>query len=82
MGVKWKWKRRRLFWFEPVLDGGAFVGAVVVEDEMDVEIRGHLLFQLVEVNELFAAVARQATADDLAIRILKAANRVVVPCRF
>jgi hypothetical protein len=69
VGVKWKWKTAASLWFEPVLNGGAFVGAVVVEDEMDVEIRRHLLFHLVEEpDQLFAAMARQATADDLAIQ--------------
>jgi len=32
---------------EPTLDGGAFVGAVVVENEMDIEFRRHFIFQLV-----------------------------------
>ena len=56
-------------WLEPVLDAGAFVGAAVIEDQMNVEIGRLLLFQLVEeLDELFAAMARQATADDLAIQ--------------
>src|SRR5579864_2732817 len=53
---------------EPALDLGALVSAVVVQNEMDVEFRRHLLFQLIEKpGELLAAMARQATADDLAV---------------
>src|SRR5580658_2394251 len=58
-----------LFGLEPALNLGALVGAVVVENEMDVEFRRHLFFQLIqESDELLAAMARQATADDLAIQ--------------
>src|ERR1017187_2130445 len=53
---------------EPTLHGGALVGAVVVENEVEVEFRGYLLFQwMEESDELFAAMARQATTDDLAV---------------
>ena len=54
---------------EPALDGGAFVRAVVVEDEMDIEIRRHFFLQLIEeLDELFAAMAGQTGTDDLAIQ--------------
>jgi hypothetical protein len=50
---------------EPCLDFGRFVGAVVVDDEMQVE----MLFDgaigaLQEADELLGTVARQAFADD------------------
>src|ERR1700720_3702831 len=55
--------------FEPPLDHGAFVRTVVVQNEMDVELRGHLLFELIEkLDELFTAMARQATANNLAVQ--------------
>ena len=45
--------------FEPALDGCAFVCAVVVENEMDVEFRRDLLFELIEkLDELFTPMAR------------------------
>ena len=54
---------------EPTLDRRALMSAVVVQNEMDVEFRGHLLFQLIEkLDELLTAMARQATTDDLAIQ--------------
>jgi len=54
--------------FEPALDCSAFVRAVVVQDEMDGECRGHLLFELIEeLEELLTPMASEATADDLAI---------------
>ena len=41
---------------------------VVVENEMDVEFRGHLLFELIEkLVVLFTTMARQAVANDLAV---------------
>lgn len=61
-------KPAALLGFEPTLHGDALVGAVVVENEVEIEFRGHLLVQLVEeFDELFAAMARQATTNDLAI---------------
>jgi hypothetical protein len=53
---------------ESTLDRDAFVRAVVVQNEMDIEFRGYFLFELIEkLDELLAAMARQATANDLAI---------------
>ena len=52
------------------------MGAVVVENEVRVEFRGHLLFQLMEeFDELLAAMARQATADDLVIEDIEGGMR-------
>ena len=67
-GCEMEVKAAALLGLEPTLHGGALVGAVVVENEVDVEFRGHLLFQLMEeFDELLAPMARQATTDDLAI---------------
>jgi hypothetical protein len=53
---------------EPTLDGGALVSAVVVQDEMDIKVRGHFLLQLIEkLDELLATMPPQTAADDLAI---------------
>src|SRR5260370_34604529 len=67
-GCEMEVKTAAFLGLEPTLHGGALVGAVVVENEVEVEFRGYLLFQLMEeFDELLAAMARQATADDLAI---------------
>src|ERR1019366_8594336 len=47
-GCEMEVKAAALLGLEPTLHGGALVGAVVVENEVDVEFRGHLLFQLIE----------------------------------
>ena len=58
-----------LLGLEPALDGRTLMGAVVVENEMDIQLRWHLPFQLIEeLNELPAAMARQATADHPAVQ--------------
>ena len=52
---------------QPALDGRGLVGGVVVHHQMDVEVAGHLGFEgPQELEELPAAVARKALADDLA----------------
>src|ERR1035441_6169864 len=67
-GCEMEVKAAGLLGLGPTLHAGALVGAVVVENEVDVEFRGHLLFQLMEeFDELLAPMARQATTDDLAI---------------
>ena len=54
---------------EPVADQLGLVGAVVVHDEMNVEIGRHVALDLVEeLAELARAMAREALADDLAGR--------------
>jgi hypothetical protein len=48
VGVKMKVETAAFHGLEPTLDSGAFVGAVVVENETDIEFRGHFLFRLIE----------------------------------
>ena len=65
------------------LDCGALVRAVVVQDKMDVEFRGHFPFQLVEKpDEFLAAIARQATADHTAIQDVEAGKQRGSPVPF
>jgi hypothetical protein len=48
---------------------------------MNIQVDGHFLLQAVqETNEFPATMPRLAGANDF--KILKAANRVVVPCRL
>ena len=50
---------------QPALDAGVLVGAVVVDDEVDVEVRGHVgIDVLEEAQELLVAVARPALGQD------------------
>ena len=52
---------------EPALDAGMLVGAVVVDDEVDIEVRGHVGVDVSEeAQELLVAVARPALGEDLA----------------
>ena len=52
---------------QPTLNGRRLVGCVVVHDQMDVELVGDLGFESAqELEELPAAVAWEALADDLA----------------
>jgi hypothetical protein len=69
VGVKVEVKPVTLLRFEPTLDGCALMRAVVVHHEVDVEIRRHFLFQLIqEAKKLSAAMTRQTTADGLPIQ--------------
>lgn len=55
--------------FEPPLYGGALLRAVVVQNDVHVQVGRDLLLHLVEkLCELFAAMTRQATADDFAVQ--------------
>ena len=55
--------------FEPPLCGGALVRAVVVQNDVHVQVGRDLLLHLIEkLRELFAAMTRQATADDFAVQ--------------
>jgi len=55
--------------FEPALHGRGLVRGVVVDDQMEIEIRECLLVDLLqELNEFLGTMARQAFADDLAGR--------------
>ncbi len=54
---------------QPTLYSGALVRAVVVQNDVHVQVGRDLLLNLVEkFCELFAAMARQATADDFAVQ--------------
>jgi hypothetical protein len=54
---------------EPPLYGGALVRAVVVQNDVHIQVGRDLLLHLVEkLCELFAAMTRQATADDFAVQ--------------
>src|ERR1700704_2828469 len=54
---------------EPALHGRTLVGTVVVENEMQLDIVGHFLFQAPEKGEeLLAPVARQTRADHFSIQ--------------
>jgi hypothetical protein len=68
---------------EPALDRRAVVRGVVIQNEVDVEIRGPFSFQLVEeLDEILTAMAKQAAADRLPVQIWRAAKNVVVPWRW
>ena len=81
MGVKWRWKRgclRSHLWIIAVP-----VGAVVVEDQMDVQLLRHgLLDDREELAELDGPVARIALPDDFAVAMSRAAKSEVVPFRL
>ena len=52
---------------EPALDAGVLVGGVVVDDEVDIEVRRHVgvnVFQ--EAQKLLVAMTRPALGEDLA----------------
>ena len=52
---------------EPALDPGVLVGAVVVDDEVDVQVRRHAGVDVPEeAQELLVAVTRLALGEDLA----------------
>ena len=52
---------------EPALDLGVLVGAVVVDDEVDIEVGGHVgVDVLEEAQELLVTMPRLALGEDLA----------------
>ena len=54
---------------QPGADVGVFVSAVVVDDQVQVELCGELTVEgAQELRELLVAVARQALADDAAVQ--------------
>ena len=68
---------------EPTLNAGVLVGAVVVDDEVDIEVQGHVGLDVSEeAQELLIAVARLALGEDLASGNVQAVKRVVVPWRM
>ncbi len=67
---------------EPAFDLGVLVGAVVVDDEVDVATGGDVGVDVPEeAQELLVAVPRFALGEDLACATSRVANRVVVPWR-
>jgi hypothetical protein len=57
---------------EPTFDSQAFMRAVVVQNEVNVQIRPHLLLRSAEkLDEFPAAVTRQAAADDPSVQDIK-----------
>ena len=66
---------------KPGLDLGVFVSAVIVDDQMDVQVRRDRTVDPPQKSEKFLmAVPRLALGDDGAGRDV-AANSVVLPCR-
>ena len=58
--------------FEPTLDFSTFVGRVVVQHNVDVQIAWYFFFNLVEkLQEFLTSMTGQTTADDLAIQDVK-----------
>ena len=52
---------------EPALDFDVFMGAVIVDDEVDIEVRGHVgVNVLEEAEELLMTVPWLALSEDLA----------------
>ena len=64
--MKCRWKRG--CFAKPGVDLGVLVGAVVIDDQVQVELVGELAVERAqELQELLVAVARQALADDAAV---------------
>src|SRR5207302_10276691 len=62
-------KAAALFPFAPALDLRAFVRAVVVQDEVHLQIRWNFLFQLAqELNEFPPPMTRQTASDDFPVQ--------------
>ena len=67
---------------KPVPDRRSLVGAVVVHDDMDVEIRREVGFHVIEeLAELDRAMPAMGLADDVGGLDSRAANNEVVRCR-
>ncbi len=68
---------------QPALNGGSFMSAVVVEDHMDGNARGHFGINLVEeLAELQRPMAAVELAITLPLLASRAANNEVVPLRL
>src|SRR5215472_16760554 len=62
-------KSAALHGLEPALDGAALMGAVIVDDEVHVQVLRHFFFQLAqEADKFSAAMAGQAAPHDLPIQ--------------
>ena len=71
------WSRR-----QPPLDLGVLVRRVVVQYQVDVQLRRHLpVDQTQERQELLVAVPLPALPNTSPVAMSSAANSVVVPCR-
>ncbi len=67
---------------QPALDGWSLVSGVVVEDEVDIELRRDFpINEVQEPAELLGSVALMELTDDAALTRSRAANREVVPWR-
>ena len=68
---------------EPPLHALVGVGRVVVADQVHVQVRRDLFVDEIEEPDPFVmAVTGQAGADDVAVSVQSAANKVVVPFRL
>ena len=57
---------------EPGLNIRVLMRCIVVHDEVDIEIFGHLLIDVIEkIDELFITMARQAFSDHVAVQNVK-----------
>src|SRR6266516_3818192 len=80
VGVKCMWKRGVLV--QPCLDGGGLVGAVVVADEMDIQLGGDRGVDTGQVLANSTARCRRCRAlMTVPSTVLNAANRLVMPLR-
>ena len=68
--------------FLPRLHLGMLVRPVVVHDQMQGNIAGELGVDAAQDQELLMAMPLVAFTDDLACKVSRAANRVVVPLRL
>jgi hypothetical protein len=67
---------------QPAPDARGLVRAVVVEDEMDVQLVGHLRFNGLQASEeLLTAMASMTLADDGPGRDIECRKQGVVPWR-
>ena len=65
---------------EPGFDSGMLVRAVVIDDQVHVEIPGNFALDVTqESEELLMSVARLALGNHLPLATSRAANKVVVP---
>lgn len=69
-----------LFGFEPSLNVRASVRAIVIEDEVDLQIGWHFLLALVkELNEFLPMMTWQTASDDLPVQDVASRKKCVRP---
>ncbi len=67
---------------KPRLNIRVLMRCIVVHDEVDIEVLGNLLIDVIErLDEFFITMAWQAFSDRLAVQNVKRSKRVVVPFR-